>query len=526
MNTIRTMLTIAFLTLPGNPFVSQHDNPMRRITRATLEDKIRGGWAGQMIGVSFGAPTEFKSTGKIIEGPLPWTPDRVSNAIHQDDLYVDMTFAEVMDRVGLDATMDDYADAFRNSKYSLWHANAAARRLLNRGIKPPASGQPRDNIHANDIDFQIESDFIGLMTPGLPQESNRYCAVVGRIMNSGDGLYGGMFISAMYSAAFFENDVTRVVEAGLAAIPGESGYGRAIRDVLAAWRHDPADWRAAWRDIEARWDKDDACTDGALRPFNIDARLNGAYVALGLLYGNGDFAETLDITTRMGQDSDCNPASAGGVLGVMHGYSGIPEVYTGGIAALADTKFDFTDYSFKDISRSTMARALKVIARAGGRVTADLIEVPHQPAVPPRLEQWDMGPAAARVAADERQWTFTGDWQTSAASAGAGVAQRRTSTHGGNEARFAFTGTAVAIVGRYGQDGGRADVFVDGREAGTIDAYIPERTFDNDLWHTFGLAPGSHTVRIVTRNDADARAAGRQVTLELAIVYDKGSGKR
>jgi hypothetical protein len=43
----------------------------RRITRPILEDKIRGGWAGQMIGVSYGAPTEFRSNGKIIEGNLP-----------------------------------------------------------------------------------------------------------------------------------------------------------------------------------------------------------------------------------------------------------------------------------------------------------------------------------------------------------------------------------------------------------------------------------------------------------------------
>ena len=35
--------------------------PDRRITKAALEDKIRGGWAGQMIGVSYGAPSEFRS---------------------------------------------------------------------------------------------------------------------------------------------------------------------------------------------------------------------------------------------------------------------------------------------------------------------------------------------------------------------------------------------------------------------------------------------------------------------------------
>ena len=62
----------------------------RRTTRKVLLDKIRGGWAGQMIGVSYGAPTEFRAMGKINDEPLSWAPDRVENAIHQDDLYVEM----------------------------------------------------------------------------------------------------------------------------------------------------------------------------------------------------------------------------------------------------------------------------------------------------------------------------------------------------------------------------------------------------------------------------------------------------
>ena len=58
-------------------------NKTRRLSQAVLKDKIKGGWAGQMIGVSFGAPTEFKSNGKIIEGELKWTPERISNAIDE-----------------------------------------------------------------------------------------------------------------------------------------------------------------------------------------------------------------------------------------------------------------------------------------------------------------------------------------------------------------------------------------------------------------------------------------------------------
>jgi ADP-ribosylglycohydrolase len=120
--------------------------PERRLTRAALADKVRGGWAGQMIGVAFGAPTEFHSEGRIFEGELAWTPDRVENAIHQDDLYVEMTFAEVMDRRGLDATTAEYGEMFRDSRYSLWHANAGARRNLSRGIEAPRSGEPKYNV--------------------------------------------------------------------------------------------------------------------------------------------------------------------------------------------------------------------------------------------------------------------------------------------------------------------------------------------------------------------------------------------
>ncbi|NEW85077.1 MAG: ADP-ribosylglycohydrolase family protein, partial [Mariniphaga sp.] len=33
----------------------------RTISTEVLKDKIAGGWAGKMIGVTYGAPTEFKA---------------------------------------------------------------------------------------------------------------------------------------------------------------------------------------------------------------------------------------------------------------------------------------------------------------------------------------------------------------------------------------------------------------------------------------------------------------------------------
>ena len=64
---------------------------------------------------------------------------------------------------------------------------------------------------------------------------------------------------------------------------------RIIRDVIILHNQYPADWRAAWKELEAKWGDVDIC--GAGNPFNIDAKLNGAYIVMGLLYGEGDPVE-------------------------------------------------------------------------------------------------------------------------------------------------------------------------------------------------------------------------------------------
>jgi hypothetical protein len=488
---------------------------LRRISREELRDRIRGAWAAQMIGVSYGAPTEFKSNGKILESEI--TGDDLSNAIDQDDLYVEMTFAQVMDSVGLDATSADYGDAFKDSKYRLWHANAAARRNLNRGIPAPMSGHPTYNLHADDIDFQIEADFIGIMCPGLPQASNKFCDRVGRVMNYGDGLYGGMFIAGMYSAAFFETDPRKVVEAGLACIPEDSLYGEIIADVLAWSAEEPDDWRKVWHQIQHKWDKHDVCPDGVERAFNIDAKLNGAYVAMGVLYGKGVWQQTMEVATRCGQDSDCNPASALGVLGAMRGFEALPDSDKQEIAKLADTEFMHTNYSFNEIVDSSETRALEVVKRAGGKVTDKEVEIPVQAPKAPKLQLFDYGIPVKVWRVDDPAWQWQGDW--------ADVKDRhnlpaKETDSPGSEASLKFTGTGLALVSNLSQDGGRADVYIDGKKQELVaDDYIGPNTTDDDLWRVFGLPPGEHTVRLVVREDADPRSSGRRIMLNRAIAY-------
>jgi hypothetical protein len=505
MKTALVLIAAAFAT------TSVHAAGSATLTRPVLFDKIRGGWAGQMIGVAYGAPTEFKSNGKIGEWNLVWKPGMLENTIHQDDLYVEMTFAKVMDSVGLDATCEQYGEAFKTSQYNLWHANAGARRVLNQGIKAPWSGHPKYNFHANDIDFQIEADFIGLMCPGLPRESNKYCDRVGRVMNYGDGLYGGMFTCGMYAAAFFETDPHQAVQAGLACIPPKSEYAQLINDLLQWHAQHPQDWRQVWQRVQDKWDKNDPCPDGALDPFNIDAKLNGAYIAFGLLFGDGDFEKTMEISTRCGQDSDCNPSSAAGVLGVILGYERIPAKFKAEMPLLENKKFSYTDYSFNEIVKSTEARALKIIQQTGGAVTEASVTVKRQTPRAPKLEQWSPGIADKKLKATDPAFAFTGKWETDK--------DTKTSRAAGNEVTLAFNGRAVVLTGSLKQDGGQAEVYLDGKKSGIADAYIVERTEDVVLFNVYGLKPGPHTLRLVTTDMADPRSKGRRLTINGAVVY-------
>jgi len=364
-------------------------SPVRTLPKDVYLDKMQGAWVGQMVGVSYGAPYEFRAVGRIDDGDIrPWKPEYVENAIDQDDLYVEMTWLACLEDHGLDVTPEQAGRAFTETRYPLWHANHAGRENVRKGILPPASGHPDHNPHANDIDYQIEADVIGILCPGLPREANRLGWTFGHVMNYGDGVYGGLFVQGMYSAAYFESrDAVKVVEAGLACIPAESLYARCIRDVLTWHRQNPTDWRATWKLVEASYNDDRDCEPG--KPFNIDAHLNGAYVVVGLLYGGDDFWKVCEIATRCGQDSDCNPASAAGVWGCMRGLSRLPADAGAGIERIADRPFSHTRYRFRTLIDACRRVSERLIERTGGSITPGAYRIPLQQPAPAPLEQWE-----------------------------------------------------------------------------------------------------------------------------------------
>jgi hypothetical protein len=490
-----------------------------------LRDKVSGGWAGQMIGVSFGAPTEFRYLNRIIpENELPvWKPEMIREALNQDDLYVDITFAAALDEHGLDASTADFAAMFRDTEFALWHANLAARRALRRGVPGELSGTPEYNIHANDIDFQIEADFVGLMTPGLPREANDIGFRAGRVMNYGDGIYGGLFVSGMYAAAFFETDPRAIVEAGLAVLPNESSYAQVIADLLVWHEEHSSDWQHVWHLLESKWNRNEVCPSGAHDPFNIDAKLNGAYVALGLLYGDGDFEKTMLISTRAGQDSDCNPSSAVGILGVVLGFEGIPAKYTSGFEAIADEKFNYTDYSFNDIVDSTVTRAVALIEQTGGVVADGVTTVKTQSPEAAPFEAWDdYGVLKEHIEFEDDRWRWSGDWQRTAIMLWRSERVSNISGEKGAEAAISFEGTGASVTGILLPNGGRAEVWLNEKLVQTIDVYPDEQMAkaSESIWHAFGLEDKRHDLRIVVLGEPYGASTGPDISITGLLVFE------
>ena len=376
----------------------------RRLPMSVYRDKMAGGWVGQMVGVGWGAPTEFKFKGQVVpRDKVPvWKPSMV-NQFRQDDLYVEMTFLRTLQRYGLEVSIRQAGADFAQSGYRLWHANRAGRDNLRAGIAPPDSGHPKLNHHADDIDYQIEADYSGPVAPGMPNVAIELGETFGRLMNYGDGLYGGQFVGGMYAEAFFEDDPVRIVEAGLACIPAGSQYAECIRDVLAWYAQEPNDWQKTWEKINEKYHRNPdyrrfSCS-GPKGTFNIDAKINGAYIVTGLLYGNRDLDHSVVIAMRCGQDSDCNPSNAGGVLFTTVGLKKLPPRFAS--ALNREAVFSHTAYSFSRLVEVCEALARAAVVRAGGRIEqgddGEVLVIPVARPKPTKLEQcWRPGPTVFR----------------------------------------------------------------------------------------------------------------------------------
>lgn len=458
------------------------------ISKEHLKDKIKGGWAGQTIGVTFGWPTEFQYLGTYIQDDqrIPWHDDYVNEAMTTfpglyDDVYVDLTFVEVFEKSGIDVPLEAFADAFARKEYQLWHANQAGRYNLQNGVPADRAGHWLHNPHADDIDFQIEADFAGLMSPGMPGAATGVADKIGRLVNSGDGLYGGVYVANLYALAFVHDDIPFIVKDALQAIPAQSNFYKCISDVIRWHGQYPTDWKQTWFELQKKWATEVGCPSGVFHPLNIDAKLNAAYVVMGLLYGGGDFTQTIEIATRVGQDSDCNPATAFGVLGVVKGYSQIPAYWLAPLQRAEHRKFSYTNLSLSEVYEVGYQHALASVAFHGGDTTGNTVKVPEM-----------------AVKAVEFEENFAGHFP---------VELKPLGTVFSDNYVFEVDGIGFVVRGYAAKKSAdapdhvlRAGLYIDGKEVEQADFPTDPIKSRADLFWRYQLAKGNHQVEIKVLN--------------------------
>lgn len=289
-------------------------NHMIKLNRAELKDKIYACWLGKNIGGTLGTPYEGQQKVHDIKG----YNSPPGNPLPNDDLDLQIIWLRAMREVGpqnlnariLGEYWMEYITPFWN-EYGICKANMA------HGLSAPMSGEYNNSWkHSNGA--WIRTEVWACLYPANVEKAIYFAyqdACVDHGM--GEGTYAAIFVAALESAAFVVSDIRELIKIGLSKIPSTCRFHKAITMVCDAY-----DSGKTW--LEAR----ELVTNASLEDKELgwfQAPANVAYAIIGLLYGEGDFKQSLIISVNCGDDTDCSAATAGSILGIIGGAKVIPE---------------------------------------------------------------------------------------------------------------------------------------------------------------------------------------------------------
>jgi hypothetical protein len=362
--------------------IPTYGGTIRKISVSELKDKIEAAWIGQMIGNIYGLPHENKYIAEpgAEKWPYGYTRNldklkKYDGAFSDDDTDVEYMYLLQMQKFGPEPTYAQLRDAWMyHIRDRVWLANRGALGLMHFGYTPPYTGNKNLNPHWYQIDPQLINEVWAFTAPGMVGYASSKSEWAARITSDDWGVEPTIHYGAMYAAAFFETDIRKLIDIGLASLPPGGRYAQTVKEMIALFAKYPDDWKAARHDMAKRYYTDEPDMTRTI----WNANLNGACAILALLYGHGDFQRTLDLACAMGFDADNQAATVAGLMGIIHGMKGLPKnLYLpveGWSAPFNDTyinitRYDLPDAKISDIIDKTLKVTLDLALLKGGSLS-------------------------------------------------------------------------------------------------------------------------------------------------------------
>ena len=277
---------------------------MLHIDYSEYLDRVYGCWLGKCVAGTIGAPYEGMKELLSFE----YDPCLAAKPLPNDDLDLQVLWLSVLEEKGTHFTSDDLAQAFVTKCPYAPGEYAIFKKNYKRGIRPPLSGQYNNRYYIEGMGCPIRSEIWACISPGNPDLAAECAGKDGILDHSGNSVYAEQFLAGLEAAAFFESDLDKLVDAGLALVPADSRFAQLVRDVRE-WCRVGSDWKYVRGKVLRKYGHPD-CT-------NMFQNMGIALLALYL--GEMDFIKTTMIALNCGFDTDCTCASVGSVLGIISG---------------------------------------------------------------------------------------------------------------------------------------------------------------------------------------------------------------
>ena len=338
------------------------------------KEKLKGFWLGQCIANMTGLVTEMDKIGNIgkiktgkfytsddwgkLDQPSIFDPSKPSQLSKNIDF--------VFEQNGIWPADDDtdieymYQELLFNNKTAfltpsqikngwqkhikleeenfLWVSNQRAFDLMNEGILPPETSNPKLNEHYDMIDAQLTTEIFGLLSPSRPDIALKMANLPVLTTARHNAKWISDFYISMHSLSYnidlskdIKKEIFSLAEYSRYLLP-DSSYSSKMYDFVKKQYDSGISWEEARDKIYERYQVNE--DDG----YDITSRnlyCNGCFAAginfaaslISLFWGEGDLKKTIKIGTLMGWDSD-NPTSTwGGLIGFIMGKEGIEEEF-------------------------------------------------------------------------------------------------------------------------------------------------------------------------------------------------------